>query len=97
MKKNIILYITNSISELTKKRHFNVLKILSLLIALITSTGCVNNEQRVTDIDGNQYSIKDYQGVWWMTENLKVTRDRNGKNIRYYNPDNDPMMKDEFG
>ena len=35
----------------------------------------------VTDIDGNKYITKNIGGLWWMTENLKVTRYANGENL----------------
>jgi uncharacterized protein (TIGR02145 family) len=32
----------------------------------------------VADVDGNEYEIVRIDGLWWMAENLKVTRYRNG-------------------
>lgn len=40
----------------------------------------------ITDIDGNVYQVIKIGEQWWMTENLKVTRYRNGDRI--------PLIKD---
>lgn len=42
----------------------------------------------VTDIDGNEYQTIKIGKQWWMTENLRVTRYRNGDSIRHVPDDN---------
>ncbi|MTI20965.1 hypothetical protein E1176_08020 [Fulvivirga sp. RKSG066] len=74
---------------------FKVMACATLLLVLFTR--CADNELQMTDIDGNDYSVKNYQGVLWMTENLRVTKDRNGEAIQYYNPNQDSTMKSKYG
>ncbi len=66
---------------------FNTNTAILILIALIFFISCGNDptsakaEETVTDIDGNVYKVKKIGDQWWMTENLKVTRYRNGDAI----------------
>jgi uncharacterized protein (TIGR02145 family) len=43
--------------------------------------GICNNPSTVTDIDGNEYAVLKFGNQYWMAENLKVTRYRNGDPI----------------
>lgn len=42
-------------------------------------------EEVVKDVDGNVYRTKNFGGVSWMLEDLKVTRYRNGQKISFSN------------
>ncbi len=84
----------NSVLGLLRMEQFGLFFKLLILVFL---GGCTDQALVMTDIDGNDYPIKNYQGVLWMTENLKVTRDSDGKAIQYYNPNQDPLMKTEYG
>ncbi len=67
------------------------------LFLVVTLTGCLNRNLMVTDIAGNRYKIKKFQEVWWMTENLKVTKDNMGKKITYFIPNNEESNVKEYG
>ncbi len=44
-------------------------------------TGAENDDNTLTDIDGNIYQVIQIGNQWWMAENLKVTHYRNGEAI----------------
>lgn len=64
----------------------------SFLIIGLTVTGCGSDNpastdrigsapENVTDVDGNVYDVVQIGDQWWMAENLRVTRYRNGDPI----------------
>ncbi|MBG6130260.1 uncharacterized protein (TIGR02145 family) [Aquimarina sp. EL_43] len=63
-------------------------KLLYRIFLFYMIISCKSETTKLTDIDGNQYSITKYGETFWMTENLKVRRDINGNNIKYFFPDN---------
>lgn len=69
--------------------------LLSLLFFVFTS--CNPSLNQLTDIDGNIFQTKEYQGRLWMAENLKVTKDRDGNEITFYYPNEDEETKDTHG
>ncbi len=71
-------------------------KALNLILIFII-TGCMNNESIVMDIEGNSYKIKKYENVWWMTENVRTTKDENGREISYFIPNNDESNMKKYG
>jgi len=62
-------------------RH-TLVSMLSLFFVTLIMVGCnANTSGPVTDIDGNTYDTVKIGNKVWMTENLKVTRYRNGDPI----------------
>lgn len=62
------------------RTHF--LKLIIFISLIIVLTGCSkDNENLVSDIDGNSYHQVTIGNQVWMVENLKVTRCRNGDSI----------------
>jgi len=66
LKKNCIAFIVLS---------------LFILSACNDDPTSANDEETVTDMDGNTYQIVKIGDQWWMAENLKVTHYRNGDPI----------------
>jgi uncharacterized protein (TIGR02145 family) len=76
------------------KRELKFQKYLFILmgIVLLLTSNCKkdNNENKpetgtVTDVEGNVYKTVKIGSQWWMAENLKVTKYRNGDPIFYVN------------
>jgi uncharacterized protein (TIGR02145 family) len=63
------------------KISFNYTRKLSF-VALLFFTININGQTLVKDIDGNEYSTKILKDQVWLTNNLKVTRFRNGDTIK---------------
>ena len=91
-------------------KHFNLLIILLFIAACHSATG--PEFGGLNDIDGNEYVTVKIGDQWWMAENLKVSRYRNGDEIPNITEDtewsemesgawafynNDPEVNDEFG
>ncbi|MFQ5629021.1 MAG: fibrobacter succinogenes major paralogous domain-containing protein [bacterium] len=61
------------------------MKILNIrlmgLVTVVVVLGLSCSESVVTDIDGNSYRAVKIGDQWWMAENLRVTRYRNGDAI----------------
>ena len=74
----------------------NGITALSLLL-LIVLTGCNSGKSMVTDMEGNNYETRKFEDVWWMTENLKTTKDKNGKSISYFIPNEDELNIKDYG
>jgi uncharacterized protein (TIGR02145 family) len=60
-------------------------------------TDSIELVDRVTDIDGNTYSIKQIGSQTWMKENLRVTHTPNGSAIVSYVYDNNPEFEETYG
>jgi uncharacterized protein (TIGR02145 family) len=81
-----------------KNKLFSFVSLLALVF-LVFVTGCKKDKLSsetpkeygtVTDIDGNTYKTVKIGNQWWMAENLKVRRYRNGapiKQVTYTDPD----------
>ncbi|MBX2873186.1 MAG: fibrobacter succinogenes major paralogous domain-containing protein [Saprospiraceae bacterium] len=65
------------------------------LLLLLGACQAVNPP--LTDIDGNSYPTKELGGLIWMTENLRVTKDSEGKAITYFYPDENPAHAATYG
>ncbi len=78
---------------LNKKFKFTILGILLILFFSCTTDftstedGNDPNKSEMTDIDGNIYKTVKIGDQWWMAENLKVTKFRNGDSIPYVTSD----------
>jgi len=76
--------------NLNKKSRVSIILLLFSIILLFTN-GCKKDSKIVapnetgtmTDIDGNVYKTVKINNHWWMAENLKVKRYRNGDSIIY--------------
>ncbi len=71
--------------------------IKSLIFLLIFAFSCENKDSVLIDSEGNSYTIKDYDGTWWMTENFKGRKDKDGNSIIYYFPNEDSNNVNEYG
>ncbi len=68
------------------KKVFCFFWFLMCITAILLPFGCDKDETppeipTLTDIDGNEYPILQIGDQWWMAENLRVTRYRDGDNI----------------
>ena len=96
MKKNILIAL-----------RFRLLALI--LIAFTTFSSCKKSKKdelipepergTVTDADGNVYATIKIGNQWWMTENLKVTKYRDGSFIKFYKAESSPgdWKKDTTG
>jgi uncharacterized protein (TIGR02145 family) len=82
------LLICNTINMKAKNIFSFVLQMILLGIMILNFTTCKKDNGEnpaetgtVTDIDGNLYKTVKIGSQWWMAENLKVTRYRNGDTI----------------
>lgn len=62
------------------------MKQLLIFIALFAATFFISNCSReekstVVDWEGNEYKTKNYGGTWWMVENMRTTKTKDGQNI----------------
>lgn len=56
---------------------------VALVVAILLFSNCSREEERSTVVDweGNEYKTMNYGGTWWMVENMRTTRTRDGQNI----------------
>jgi uncharacterized protein (TIGR02145 family) len=69
------------------KKLFLLLLIIITNLIFVSCDDCPSNpnkENVIYDIDGNEYRIVKIGDQWWMAENLRVSRYRNGDSIPYY-------------
>jgi uncharacterized protein (TIGR02145 family) len=88
-------------------RILSIANHLVILYALIIlANGCKKETDQttpsretgtVTDIDGNVYQTVKIGSQWWMTEDLKVTKYRNGSSITKIQTDNVAWSSDSAG
>ena len=71
-----------------KKTSIFIFPLIAMGFLLILTNGCKKDDPKspietgtVTDIEGNLYKTVKIGDQWWMAENLKVTRYRNGDSI----------------
>jgi uncharacterized protein (TIGR02145 family) len=78
----------------------NTLLLVTLVAVMLYSAGCKKDEEEtvkplfsetgtMTDVEGNAYNTVKIGNQWWMAENLKVTKYRNGNSIPHHNYDAD--------
>ena len=88
----------------------NKLKLTIILLGAMAMlfSNCKNDEPNTTfnpdgktgtvkDIEGNAYAFIKIGDRWWMAENLKTTKYRNGTPIEYPGTDNDAWANDTTG
>ncbi len=75
------------------KMRTSFLIFLSSLIIL----GCGSNHLTLRDLDGNTYKTKEINGLTWMMENLRVSKDKDGQSIQVYYPNEDPKLQATYG
>ncbi|MCR4877991.1 MAG: fibrobacter succinogenes major paralogous domain-containing protein [Bacteroidales bacterium] len=57
-------------------------RIFFLMMAVLFLASCAKEEKNtVVDWEGNEYKTRNYGGTWWMVENLRTTRTKDGQNI----------------
>jgi len=71
----------------------------TIFLLLVLILGCNKNadENRSMAIDGKIYQVRDYNGVTWMTENLKTTKDINDQEVVHYFPNGDKHNEETYG
>jgi len=79
-----------------------VKRCLSIISIILTFLSIGSNRQRsasgtVHDIDGNVYKTVKIGNQWWMAENLRVTRNPQGKPIKGYYYMDDPLTYGKYG
>lgn len=67
------------------------------IMVLLLFTGCTTKPNDVVDQDGNRYASNEHQGLTWMTENLRTTTDRGGKEISYHYPNDNEAYSISHG
>ncbi|MEP1094142.1 MAG: fibrobacter succinogenes major paralogous domain-containing protein [Cyclobacteriaceae bacterium] len=67
------------------------------ILLLIFLLSCTSEKRTLTDVDGNEYSVKLFEGKLWMTENLRVTKTSEGEKISFYYPNSDTAYAQIYG
>ena len=52
-----------------------------IIIVLILSSCSKEKKSTVVDWEGHVYKTKNYGGTWWMVENMRTTKTKDGQNI----------------
>ena len=73
----------------------NYLKIPGILLLIMM--GCKHHSSTLTDIEENTYTVVNYKGTLWMTDNLRVQKNSDGNVITYYIPDGNPENSKVYG
>lgn len=81
------------------KNYFPIL-FTGLALTSILIFGACNSDHNsggMKDIDGIIYKTKEFGDNIWMTENLRVTMDKQGNEIKFYFPDSDSNKSEVYG
>jgi uncharacterized protein (TIGR02145 family) len=71
---------------------------MTLMVLLFIAAGSSEPQtSTVLDIDGNVYTTVKIGDQWWMTENLRVTKNRSGHPIRTYCYNDDESYCEKYG
>lgn len=68
-----------------------------LLLPLLLLVSCKSVDQKMIDLDGNTYAVKEIEGLIWTTENLRVTKDSEGQEVTYFFPNENEGNVKEYG
>ena len=78
-------------------RLTNKLSVLLLGLIILLGNGCKDNATVVSDLEGNQYAVRQFDGSLWMMENLRSQRDNQGNEITYFFPNGDSSNVEQYG
>jgi len=74
-----------------------ILGITLLVLLFIAADGKKPETGAILDIDGNVYTTVKIGDQWWMTENLRVTKNRSGHPISSYCYNDDDSYCEKYG
>lgn len=77
--------------------HSHLIFARPLLFAILLLSSCSSQNDFLEDLDGNRYATVEQNGLVWMAENLRTTRDRAGESVNFYYPDSSEQNAAVYG